>query len=288
MVIIPPRSLVVILLIGRTMAQCLAQYEENNCIEERRNLMGGDFSPDSYETASGSLNHQPSWAPGQAIEGPVNAYNGYDADGSIALQQDNSGLTMSSTSECMNHESIISNAQSDFAGYGMWNGPFDRDTGITTSSQYGFDCRYHGLPGQAVHPNNNTPMETTMSGYRYSVDDPFHYANDSNTTGFSDANVFGYQSNHGFPISNERSTSHIMAPSNVFGYPSSSGGQSRHTNRANAGSNSPSNFGHGTINEEVAGLTVDHFMGNTDPFGYNFNTNDSGTWGSFDHSNYSL
>lgn len=293
MVIIPSRSLVVILLIGRTMAQCLAQSEENNCIEERRNLMGGDFSPDNYATASGSFSHRPSWAPGQAIEGPVNAYTGYDAEGSAALEQDNSGLATSATSGGINHESIISNAQPTFAGYGMRNGPFDRDTGLATSPQYAFDSQYRGLHGQGIdfadaHPNNNTPMETAMSGYRYSVDDPFHYANDSNTAGFSNANVFGYQSNHGFPISSERSTSHTKAPSNVFGYLNSSGGQSRHTNRANAGSDSPSNLGHGTINEEVAGLKVDHFMGSTDPFGYNLNSNDSGTWGSFDHSNYSL
>ena len=292
MVVIPPRSLVVILFIGRAMAQCLAQSEENNRIEERRNLMGGDFSQDGYATASGSLNHQFPWTSGQAIEGPINGYTENDADRAAALQQDNSGLAMSAAPRSINRESIASNAQSNFAGFGMQNGPFDPDDRSAMIPGYGFGSQYRGVHDQGIDfadaSLNNSGMDTTMSSYRYSVNDSFPYGNDSNSAGFSNANVFGYpyENNPGFPISDERSTYQTMAPSNVAEYITRA--QSAHTNRANAGSNSPSNFGNRTINEEVPGLNVDQFMGNMDPFNHNLNPNDPGTWGSFDHSNFPL
>ena len=60
-----------------------------------------------------------------------------------------------------------------------------------TSPQYGFDSQYRGPHDHGIDFNNtpldNTGMETAMNGYRYPVDDPFHYTNDSNTVGFSNA-----------------------------------------------------------------------------------------------------
>ena len=288
-----PRSLVVIPRIGRTMAQCLVQIEENSRIV-RRNLMGSDFSQDRYATASGSLGHQGAWNPGQAIEGPIHTNTGHGARGSAAFEQDNSGLAMSATPESFNPESIAPNAQSNFAGYGMQSGSFDNQNGPATSPQYGFDSQYRGPHDHGIDFNNaalnNTGMETAMNGYRYPVDDRFHYTNDSNTVGFSNANLFGYpyQSNPGFPVSNERSATRTMTPSNISGYPNSSRAQPSHTNRANVGPSSPSNFDDRTFNEEVAGSNVDQFMGNMDAFNYDPNTSMPGTWGPFDDPNYSL
>ena len=265
MVIIPPRSLVVILLIGRTMAKCLAQSEENNCIEERRYLMGGDFRQDGSAAASGSLNLQSPWAPGQAIEGPINMYNGYEAEGSTALEKVNSGLAMSATPGSIIRESMVANAQPKFTDYGMQHGPFDHETGDTINPQFGFDYQY------------GDGTVTAMDDYRNSMADPFIYA-DSNTAGFSNTNVLPYpwESNHGFPISNERFTSRIMAPSNVSDYLKSSKAQSSHANHANVDFHSSSDFGHQDINGEAASLKVDHFMGSTDPFDHNLNSNGPG------------
>ena len=291
----PPRSLVFNFLIGHTMAQRLAQSEENNRIEERRNLVGGGFGEDGHATASGSLGHQAQWVPGQAvIEGPLNTYTEYGVGDSAALEQDNLSLAMSATPGSINREGIVPNAQSGFAGYGMQNGLFHHDIGPAPGPQYGSDFQYHGLHGQGIDfangPLNNTGMENPMNDFRYSVDDSFRYANDSNTAGFSNANFFGYpyQNNPGFPMSNERSTTGTMAPSNVSGYLNSSNAQSSHANHANAGFNSASNSGHPTINEEVAGMNVDQFMGNMNRLNYNLNSSEPGTWGSLDHPNYPL
>ena len=293
MVIIPPRSLVVILLIGRTMAQCLAQSEENNCIKEMSHLRGRSFSQDGYVTRSGSLGHQPFWTPGQATEGPMDVYNEYDAEGSPAHGQDNSHLTIPSTLGSVNRESIVPNAQSNFAGYGMQNGLFDHDTGALISPQRGFQFQYRGAYDQGNSlvddPLNEIGTETTTSGYGYSLDNSVRYANDSNAE-VPSADVCGYPygNNHGFPISNERSTSRTMAPGNVSGYSSSSGAHPTNIDLGNIVPNSPFNFGHHSINEDVAGLNVDQFMGSVNPLEFSLNRNNAGNWGSFDHPDYSL
>ncbi|KAL8784694.1 MAG: hypothetical protein Q9195_008932 [Heterodermia aff. obscurata] len=283
MVIIPPRSLVIILLIGRTMAKCLAQSEENNCIEERRILMEGGSSQDGYATGSGSLSHQSLWTPGQVDEGHLVKYNGYGAAGSPALEQDNSHLAVSATFGSINPDSVVPSAQSNFAGYGMQNGPLDHRTAVLTSPQHGFQPQYHGIYDQgnnlASGTLNEIGMETAMSGYGFSLDDSFRSPNNGN--GLASVNAYGYPygNNPGFPMSNERSTSRTMAPSKVLGYFNPSG---------NIGFDSPSNFGHHAISEKPTGLKADQFMGGMNPFDHNLNPNDASNWGSFDHPNYSL
>ena len=170
--------------------------------------------------------------------------------------------------------------QPKFAGYGMQGGPFDQtsssgnfgnDIGFGGGFQYGSGEQCHGLPGQGYQ---NTGLQSGASGYgfpvgnqtaSYSDMDALRFSTGKKTPISSSAGNYGhpYESNVGFPVSNERHHSRSSAVrSNQYAY--------AHSPQAELGH---SNFG------DLA--SMDPFD-DVDP---NFDINDPSLWGMMEESN---